>query len=141
MHIQQISSHLNGEEFLLVHKHVLYEQIIDTVAATPQADLLYELKRQGWVLPNDCQPYFVKDRVAVEIRFDQQSLLDHELFANHLVLYVDDQIDVGIEIFPMSSLQTNLDLSEDGHGGCRYKAVRQWRGVPAVPLVLVGINA
>jgi len=141
MHIQHISSHLNGKEFLLVHRHVLYEQIIDTVATTPQADLLYKLKRQGWALPNDCQLYFVKDRVAVEIQFDQHSLLTHELFANHLALYVGDQVDVGIEIFFMKSLQNNLDLSEDCHESDLYNVVRQGRGVPAVPLVLVEIDA
>ena len=141
MNIQQISSHMNGEEFLLIHKHDLYEQIIDTVTTTPQIELSCELKRQGWSLPNDRQPYFVKDRVAVEIQFDQRPILAHELFANHLALYVDDQIDVGIEIFPMKSLQANFDSSKNCHEGELYKVVRQGRSVPAVPLVLIGIDA
>ncbi len=143
MHIQQISSHLNGKEFLLVHKLNSYKQIINTVAATPQVGLSYELKRQGWSLQNehDHQSYFVKDRVAVEIQFGKRPFLAHELFANHLAFYVDDQIDVGIEISPMKSLLPNLDSSEDCHEYDLYNAVRQGRGVPAVPLVLVGIDA
>ena len=132
---------MNGEEFLLVHKQDLYEQIISTVTTTPWDGLAFELKRHGWSPLNDRPSYFVKDRIAIEMKQDQCSVSSPELFASHLAFYVDDQIDVGIEILPMKSMQSQMSSGVAYYEGELYNVVRNGRGVPAVPLVIVGIDA
>ncbi|MFZ5473953.1 MAG: BglII/BstYI family type II restriction endonuclease, partial [Pseudomonadota bacterium] len=84
---------------------------------------------------------FVKDRVAVEVQFGKYSFVAYDLFVKHLAFYVGDQIDVGIEILPMKSLQSQMSSGVAYYEGELYNVVRQGRGVPAVPLVLVGIEA
>ena len=89
---------------------------------------------------SDNQTDFVKDRVAIEIHFRQSDFMSYDLFANHLAFYVGDQIDVGIEILPMKSLQSQMSSGVAYYEGGFYNVVRQGRGVPAVPLVLIGIE-
>ncbi|HCX89275.1 MAG: hypothetical protein CO106_00065 [Deltaproteobacteria bacterium CG_4_9_14_3_um_filter_44_9] len=57
----------------------------------------------------------------------------------HLAFYVGDRIDVGIEILPMKSLSSNMSSGVPYYEGELYSVVRQGRGVPAVPLVILGI--
>lgn len=86
------------------------------------------------------QTDFVKDRVAVEVQFGKYSFVAYDLFVKHLAFYVGDHIDVGIEILPMKSLQSEMS-SGVGYYECEvYNVVRQGRGVPAVPLVLIGVE-
>ena len=54
------------------------------------------------------QTDFVKDRVAIEVQFGKYSFVAYDLFVKHLAFYVRDQIDVGIEILAMKSLQSNM---------------------------------
>jgi hypothetical protein len=51
------------------------------------------------------QTDFVKDRVAVEVQFGKYSSVAYDLFVKHLAFYVRDEIDVGIEILAMKSMQ------------------------------------
>jgi len=46
---------------------------------------------------------------------------------------------VGIEILPMKSLQSEMSSGVAYCEGELYNVVRQGRGVPAVPLVIIGI--
>ena len=87
------------------------------------------------------QTDFVKDRVAIEVQFGKYSFVAYDLFVKHLAFYVGDHIDVGIEILPMKSLQSQMSSGVAYYEGEFYNVVRQGRGVPAVPLVLVGIEA
>jgi hypothetical protein len=64
---------------------------------------------------------------------------DSLLFVKHLAFYIGDHIDVGIEILPMKSLQSEMSSGVAYYEGEVYNVVRQGRGVPAVPLVLIGI--
>jgi len=84
---------------------------------------------------------FVKDRVAVEVQFGKYAFVAYDLFVKHLAFYVGDVIDVGVEILPMKSLQSQMSSGVPYYEGELYNVVRQGRGVPAVPLVLVGIDA
>jgi len=86
------------------------------------------------------QTDFVKDRVAVEIQFGKYAFVAYDLFVKHLAFYVGDRIDVGIEILAMKSLQSQMSSGVAYYEGEFYNIVRQGRGVPAVPLVLVGIE-
>ncbi len=86
------------------------------------------------------QTDFVKDRVAIEVQFGKYSFVAYDLFVKHLAFYVGDHIDVGIEILPMKSLQSQMSSGVAYYEGEIYNVVRQGRGVPAVPLVLIGIT-
>ena len=86
------------------------------------------------------QTNLVKDRVAVGVQFGKHSSAAYGLFVKHLAFYVGDQIDVGIEIMPMKSLQREMSSGVPYYEGEFYNVIRQGRGVPAVPLVLIGIE-
>jgi hypothetical protein len=51
-----------------------------------------------------------------------------------------DEIDVGVEILPMKSLQREMSSGVPYYEGEFYNVIRQGRGVPAVPLVLIGLE-
>jgi hypothetical protein len=86
------------------------------------------------------QTDFVKDRVAVEVQFGKYTFVAYDLFVKHLAFYIGDHIDVGVEILPMKSLQSQMSSGVAYYEGEFYNVVRQGRGVPAVPLVLIGIE-
>ena len=86
------------------------------------------------------QTDFVKDRVAIEVQFGKYSFVAYDLFVKHLAFYVGDQIDVGIEILPMKTLQSQMSSGVAYYEGELYNVVRQGRGVPTVPLVVIGIE-
>ena len=202
MKIVEKYSHLNGLEFLLVHKPELWQEIESVIHSidaekcktkiskekTKSGKLLYspidmnavfkeklyELKWEEsrvsyWVtkderlirktiaMPSDMQKQeiekqnetaifsynqtdFVKNRVAIEVQFGKYSFVAYDLFVKHLAFYVGDKIDVGIEILPMKSLQSEMSSGVSYYEGELYNVVRQGRGVPAVPLIIIGID-
>lgn len=85
------------------------------------------------------QTDFVKDRVAVEVQFGKYAFVAHDLFVKHLAFYVSDIIDVGIEILPMKELEEQMSSGVPYYERDLMNLVRQGRGVPAVPLVLMGV--
>jgi hypothetical protein len=202
MKIVETYSHLNGLEFLLVHKPKLWAEIqavVQRVDAekcktkvskekTMKGKLLFSpvdmnksfsdlLKKKKWeesrvsywvtrseklirktlsMAPEEQkkeieesgetpiysynQTDFVKDRVAIEVQFGKYSFVAYDLFVKHLAFYVGDRIDVGVEILPMKSLQSQMSSGVAYYEGEFYNVVRQGRGVPAVPLVILGIE-
>ncbi|MCL5044784.1 MAG: restriction endonuclease [Deltaproteobacteria bacterium] len=86
------------------------------------------------------QTDFVKDRIAVEVQFGKYSFVAYDLFVKHLAFYVGDRIDVGVEILPMKSLQSQMSSGVAYYEGELYNVIRQGRAVPAVPLVLAGVE-
>ena len=203
MKIAEIYSHLNGLEYLLVHKKKLWEELKTVVSSvdaekcktkkskekTKRGKTLYspidmneefkkllgqknwkESRVNYWITKNEKlirktltmdqkdqkreieatgeipimsynQTDFVKDRVAVEVQFGKYAFVAYDLFVKHLAFYVGDTIDVGIEILPMKSLQKNMSSGVAYYEGELYNVVRQGRGVPAVPIVLIGIES
>ena len=85
------------------------------------------------------QTDFVKDRVAVEVQFGKYSFVAHDLFVKHLSFYVADIIDVGVEILPMKTLEQEMSSGVPYYERDLLNILRQGRGVPAVPLVMLGI--
>lgn len=202
MKIAETYSHLNGLEFLLVHKPTLWKEIQGVISAvdankcrtkvskekTMKGELLFSpidmnaafkdlLRAKAWqenrvsywvtrseklirktltMSPEEQkreieaagekpiysynQTDFVKDRVAVEVQFGKYAFVAYDLFVKHLAFYVGDHIDVGIEILPMKALQSQMSSGVAYYEGEFYNVVRQGRGVPAVPLVLIGIE-
>jgi len=202
MKIDQYYSHLNGLEFLLVHKPDLWKEIkevIEVVDANKcktkiskekrmkgkrlyspkamNASFRDHLRQCGWMesrvsywvtkseklirktLTMDAdkqkqeieaageipifsynQTDFVKERVAIEVQFGKYAFVAYDLFVKHLAFYVGDEIDVGVEVLPMKALQQEMSSGVPYYEGEFYNVIRQGRGVPAVPLVLVGIK-
>jgi len=202
MKIAETYSHLNGLEFLLVHRRSLWKEIkavigeVDAAKCrtkvskekTMKGALLFspvdmnaeftrllrarswkESRVSYWVTRSEKlirktlamssaeqkreieaagetpifsynQTDFVKQRVAVEVQFGKYSFVAYDLFVKHLAFYVGDQIDVGVEVLPMKSLQSHMSSGVPYFEGEFYNVVRQGRGVPAVPLVLIGIE-
>jgi hypothetical protein len=48
-------------------------------------------------------------------------------------------IDLGVEILPMKELQMQMSSGPGYYEGELYNLIRQGRGVPAVPLIMIGI--
>jgi hypothetical protein len=86
------------------------------------------------------QTDFVKERVAVEVQFGKYAFVAYDLFVKHMAFYVGDVIDVGIEILPMKELQSQMSSGVAYYEGELYNLIREGRGVPAVPLVLIGVT-
>ena len=202
MKLVETYSHLNGLEYLLVHRAELWEEVKTVVeqidAEECRNKISEEIRMKGkrlygpkdmnrhfkaaftesgwdesrvsyWVTRDDRlirktlgmtaaeqkqeiedagevpiysynQTDFVKERVAVEVQFGKYSFVAYDLFVKHLAFYVGDQIDVGVEILPMKSLQAEMSSGPPYYEAELYNLVRQGRGVPAVPLVVVGIE-
>ena len=86
------------------------------------------------------QTDFVKERVAVEIQFGKYVFVAHDLFVKHLGFYVSDIIDVGVEVLPMKSLESEMSSGVSYYERDLLNIIRQGQGVPAVPLVLIGVE-
>ncbi len=201
MLIDEVYSHLNGLEWLMIHRPELWEEIRAAVGAVDArahktkvsrekgqvGRLLYaptdlngafkaefsarswgEHRTSYWVtrdhrlirrtmhMPSDEQKAeieaagevairsynqtdFVKERVALEVQFGKYAFIAYDLFVKHLAFYVRDDIDLGVEILPMKTLQSEMSSGPGYFEGALYDLVRQGRGVPAVPLVIVGV--
>ncbi len=113
--------------------------IRDTVALEPNEQKAYLEEKGKLPIRSYNQTDFVKDRVAIEVQLGKYSFIAYDLFVKHLAFYVGDKIDCGIEILPMKSMQAEMSSGPGYYEGALYDLVRQGRGVPAVPLVLVGI--
>ena len=86
------------------------------------------------------QTDFVKDRVAVEVQFGKYAFVAHDLFVKHMSFFVSDVIDVGIEILPMKALEAQMSSGVPYYERDLLNPIRQGRAVPAVPLVLIGVE-
>lgn len=85
------------------------------------------------------QTDFVKDRIAVEVQFGKYAFVAHDLFVKHLSFFVAGIIDVGIEILPMKSLEREMSSGVPYYERDLVNVLRQGRGVPAVPLIMLGV--
>ena len=201
MRIVERYSHLNGEEYLLVHRPTLWQEVLDVIESVDadackdkvsqeksrQGRMLYSPKsmnkaiamgfnargwqdrRQSFFVTSDAQILkqiyhldvdaqreaileagllpirsynqtdFVKNRVAVEVQFGKYAFVAHDLFVKHMAFFVSDMIDVGIEVLPMKELEAHMSSGVPYFERDLLNIIRQGRGVPAVPLVLLGV--
>ena len=106
----------------------------------PQDEQRQRIESHGLTpLQSSNQTDFVKERVAMEVQFGKYSFVAFDLFIKHMAFYVNDAIDVGIEMLPMKELQENMSSGVGYYEKELYNLVRQGRNSPAVPLVLIGI--
>jgi hypothetical protein len=85
------------------------------------------------------QTDFVKDRVAVEMQLGKYAFVAHDLFVKHMSFFLNDAIDVAVEVVPMKSMERDMSSGVPYYERDLFNLVRQGRGVPAVPIILVGI--
>jgi Restriction endonuclease BglII len=85
------------------------------------------------------QTDFVKDRIAVEVQFGKFSFVAYDLFVKHMASYIGNLIDVGGEILAVKSLQKEMASGVGYYEGELYNLILEGRGVPAVPLLLIGV--
>ncbi|WP_332065653.1 BglII/BstYI family type II restriction endonuclease [Bartonella sp. CB189] len=108
--------HLNAEE----QKKTIEEKGLEPIMTYNQTD-------------------FVKDRVAVEIQFGKYSFVAHDLFVKHMSFFISNDIDVGIEVVPMKSMEKHMSSGVPYYERDLFNLMRQGRGIPAVPIILVGV--
>jgi hypothetical protein len=118
------------------------EKLIRKTISMPEKEQKKEIEASGEIpIYSYNQTDYIKERVAIEVQFGKYPFVAYDLFVKHLAFFVGDQIDVGIEILPMKSLQSQMSSGVSYYEGEIYNVIRQGRGVPAVPLVIVGIEA
>lgn len=116
-------------------------RLITSIMHLKDKDQKKEIEAQGKVpIRSYNQTDFVKNRIAVEVQFGKYSFIAYDLFVKHLAFYVGDTIEVGVEILPMKKMQSEMSSGPGYYEGALYDLARQGRGVPAVPLVLIGIE-
>lgn len=131
----------NWEESRVNYWVTKSEKLIRSTLSKPESEQKAEIEAAGEVpIMSYNQTDFVKDRVAIEVQFGKYAFVAYDLFVKHLAFYVRDQIDVGIEILPMKSLQSQMSSGPGYYEGELYNIIRNGRGVPSVPLVIVGIE-
>ena len=135
MNVQSMASHLNGQEYLQVRKEELYSELQTALQQSRSSEELRSaLIIRGW---QESDPgYFCKERVGLSAPIQPQT---NQTTHAHLGRYVADEIDVGIEILLIQSMQQQMSSGASHCGGELSNVVRQGRGVPAVPLVIVGV--
>ena len=117
-------------------------QLIRKTMQLPALEQKHAIEAAGLeALSSYNQTDFVKERVAVEVQFGKYAFVAYDLFVKHMAFYVGDQIDVGIEVLPTKSFAQQMSSGIGYYEGELYNLVRQGRGVPAVPLVLFGVDA
>ncbi len=116
------------------------ERLIRRTMHMPAEEQKAEIERAGQIpIRSYNQTDFVKDRCAVEAQFGKYPFVAYDLFVKHMAFYVGDVIDVGIEVLPAKDLQSEMSSGVAYYEGELYNLIREGRGVPAVPLVMVGI--
>ena len=86
------------------------------------------------------QTDFVKDRVAIEVQFGKYAFVAFDLFVKHMAFFVSDMIDVGVEIVPTKKMHDEMSSGVPHYEGELYNLIREGRGIPAVPLILIGVE-
>ncbi len=74
-----------------------------------------------------------------DVRLVKYTFIAFDMFVKHMAFYVGDRIDVGIEILPMKSMIGTMSSGVPYYERGLYDMLRQGRGIPAVPLVVIGV--
>jgi hypothetical protein len=140
-HFDRLLNHKGWSESRVSYWVTKSEKLIrQTISKTPE-EQKKEIEEAGEVpIFSYNQTDFIKSRIALEVQFGKYAFVTYDLFVKHLAFYVRDQIDVGIEIVPMKEMQTHMSSGPSYYEGELYNVIRNGRGVPAVPLVLIGVS-
>lgn len=203
MRIKEKYNHLNGYEFIMVHKKKLWDQLVETIESidanqciktsndkTKRGKQLYDQKKinkefkkfltdeYGWnelkrgyyvtgdldversivrekdeqiqkeiIEHKNLEPFhtynqvdFVKDRVAIEVQFGKYFSVAYDLHVKHTFFYINNEIDVGIEIIPTHEFMIRMDSGVAWFENEVANVIREGRTNPTVPIVILGIE-
>ncbi len=116
------------------------QQLIRRTMQMPAEQQKQEIKAAGLEpIFSYNQTDFVKDRIELEVQFGKYAFVAYDLFVKHMAFFIGDRTDVGIELLPMKELQAQMSSGVPYYEGELYNLLRQGRGTPAVPLVIVGV--
>lgn len=114
--------------------------LIEKTLKLPEAEQKKQIEAAGKrAILSYNQTDFVKDSIAVEVQFGKYSFVAYDLFVKHMAFFIGNVIDVGVEILAMKELQEEMASGVGYYEGELYNLIREGRGVPAVPLVLIGV--
>jgi hypothetical protein len=110
-----------------------------TVNLTPEQQEA-EIRKAGLVpIGTYNQTDFVKDRIQVEVQLAKYTFVAFDMFVKHMMFFIGQVMDVGVEIVPMKSLEQEMSSGVPYYERALYHLLAQGRSTPAVPLVLIGI--
>jgi hypothetical protein len=95
---------------------------------------------RGRATRSPVHPHLVKGRIAMDVFCTVAGDLPGAAYAQHLAQYIGDVIDLGIEILPIKSLQSQMASGPGYYEGALYDIARQGRGSPPVPLIVIGVE-
>ena len=114
-------------------------KVVRDIASLPALQQKETIEAAGQVpIRSYNQTDFVKERVAVEVQFGKYAFVAHDLFVKHMAFFVSDVIDIGVEILPMKELEQSMSSGVPYYERDLLNIMRQGRGIPAVPLLLLG---
>jgi hypothetical protein len=115
-------------------------KLIRKTMALPPVEQKVEIEASGGeAIFSYNQTDFVKERVAVEVQFGKYAFVAFDLFVKHMAFFIGDVIDLGVEVLPMKELQREMSSGPGYYEGELYNLVRQGRGNPPVPLIIIGV--
>jgi len=83
------------------------------------------------------QTDFVKEMVAVEVQFGKYAFVAFDLFVKQMLFYSGGVINLGIEVLPMKSMQSQMSSRVAYYEGEVYNVMRQVRSSPPVLLLII----
>lgn len=86
------------------------------------------------------QTDFVKEKTAIEVQFGKYSFVAFDIFVKHMGFFSANKINVGIEILPTKKLLQEMSSGPSYYEREIQHIIRQGRGNPAVPLIIIGIE-
>tara|TARA_B110000003_G_scaffold227586_1_gene228910 strand:+ start:1843 stop:2454 length:612 start_codon:yes stop_codon:yes gene_type:complete len=121
--------------------------VTDNEDVTSDIINLDENEQKEKILSNNLTPIhsyhqtdFVKDKVSIEVQFGKYPFIEFDLFVKHLGFYHSKKIDLGVEIVPTKNLQGQMSSGPGYYERTLTHILRNGRGTPPVPLILIGIE-
>ena len=121
--------------------------VTDNEDVTSDIINLDENEQKEKILSNNLTPIhsyhqtdFVKDKVSIEVQFGKYPFIEFDLFVKHLGFYHSKKIDLGVEIVPTKNLQGQMTSGPGYYERTLTHILRNGRGTPPVPLILIGIE-
>lgn len=131
MKIAQIYSHLNGVEFLMVHKPVLWNEIQGAIKNVDAGEAFDKINKEK---------NMVGKTLYSPSKLNKHFSVQYDLHVKHTFFYGRGDIDVGVEIIPMHSLMSQMSSGVAWYENELTNIVREGRSNPSVPIVLIEIE-
>jgi len=117
-----------------------HEQVEEMMHISLEDQRRYLLERGETPIFSYKQIDHVRNRIAVGVQFGKSTLVAYDIFVKHPLFYIDRVINVGIEILPMKSMQSEMSSGIAYYEGEVYNVLRHGRTNPPVPLLIIGIE-